>query len=84
MTKEQKKELLEHFEKLDPLFEIIRNRSGQSWWSPPCEDWHFICDMGYVSEFLEQLESWLRDDDILESRLEKYKNTNLISPPSND
>lgn len=65
---------------------ILEKRSGESWWSPPGEDWFFSCDMGYVGEFLSQLRSYLEQNEAYynyESTSPLQKNARLINPPIN-
>lgn len=78
MSPDEKKYYLDVFLKLEPLLDMIADRSGCSWWSPPGEDWHFTCDMGDVYEFLEQLEAWLRGEEVPESTSRLYKNDNVL------
>lgn len=81
MTPEKKKEYLEYLEKLSPLFDKIYDRCGQSWWSPPGEDYFFSCDMGCVEDFLNDLENWLTGS---VNKKDAYSNSMLRHPPKND
>lgn len=83
MTSEEKKNYLNVLTQLEPLFDAILKRSGQSWWSPPGEDWYFSDDMGCVYEFFDHLQDWLGDKEIMERTHPMYQNSKLMRPPRN-
>lgn len=83
MDSDKKKYYLNLLNQLEPFLSNIAERSGEFWWSPPGEDWHFVCDMGYIQRFFNQLEAWLTDDsDSIEQEVPR-PNFYLRHPPEN-
>lgn len=82
MDKEKKAAYLDAFIKLMPLIDEIANkRSGESWWSPPGEDWYYVGDTGYALCFIDQLKDWL--EGTVDQTYTK-PNSRLRNPPEND
>lgn len=57
-NREESQKALESIRKL-----LRESKSGQSWWQPPGmrDGEYYTCDMGYVEEFLDDLEDYLSD-----------------------
>lgn len=66
MNREKLKEYRKAFEILDELMADILRSGGESWWQLPCVNGWDVCeytdDMGYVSEFWSDLQSYLFED----------------------